>query len=188
MKRNLLLLIMLSACCALGMQATELGKEVTWDRYSLMMDGRRVCPVMGEVHYSRIPANEWQEEVRKMKEGGVTVIATYVFWNHVEEEEGIFRWDGQRNLRGFLEICKEEEMPVILRMGPFCHGEVRNGGIPDWMFEKDARCVTATPYSWAMQRSSTVRSLPRCKVFSGKTADLSWRLSLTMSIGDAVSI
>ena len=107
---------------------------VTWDRHSLMLDGRRVCPVMGEVHYSRIPANEWKDEVRKMNEGGVTIIATYVFWSHVEEEEGIFRWDGQRNLRRFLEICKDEDMPVVLRLGPFCHGEVRNGGIPDWMW------------------------------------------------------
>ena len=118
---------------------------VTWDRYSLMMDGRRVCPVMGEVHYSRIPANEWKDEVRKMKEGGVTVIATYVFWNHIEEEEGIFRWDGQRNLRRFLEICKEENVPVVLRLGPFCHGEVRNGGIPDWMFSKGCKMRDRNP-------------------------------------------
>jgi len=114
--------------------ASDFGKPVTWDRHSLMVDGRRVCPVMGEIHYSRVPADEWQQEVRKMKEGGVTIIATYVFWNHIEEEEGIFRWDGQRSLRRFLEVCKEEEMPVVLRLGPFCHGEVRNGGIPDWMF------------------------------------------------------
>jgi beta-galactosidase GanA len=40
---------------------------------------------MGEVHYSRIPADEWQREVHQMKEGGVTMLATYVFWNHVEE-------------------------------------------------------------------------------------------------------
>jgi hypothetical protein len=80
-----------------------------------------------------------------MKEGGVTMIATYVFWNHVEEEEGIFRWDGQRNLRRFLEICSEEQMPVILRMGPFCHGEVRNGGIPDWMFEKGCKLRDRNP-------------------------------------------
>ena len=119
--------------------------QVTWDRYSLMMDGRRVCPVMGEVHYSRIPANEWKDEVRKMKEGGVTIIATYVFWNHVEEEEGIFRWDGQRDLRRFLEICKEQDMPVILRIGPFCHGEVRNGGIPDWMFSKGCKMRDRNP-------------------------------------------
>ena len=113
--------------------------QVTWDHHSLMMDGKRICPVMGEIHYSRIPANEWADEVRKMKDGGVTIIATYVFWNHVEEEEDIYRWDGQRNLRRFLEVCKEEGMPVVLRMGPFCHGEVRNGGIPEWMFTKECR-------------------------------------------------
>ena len=113
--------------------------EVTWDRHSLIMNGKRVCPVMGEIHYSRIPADEWAEEVHKMKEGGVTVIATYVFWNHVEEQEGVFNWSGQRDLRRFLEVCKNEEMPVILRIGPFCHGEVRNGGIPDWMFHKGCK-------------------------------------------------
>jgi hypothetical protein len=118
---------------------------VTWDKHSLMMDGRRIVPVMGEVHYSRIPANEWQQEVRKMKEGGVTMIATYVFWNHVEEEEGIFRWDGQRDLRRFLEICRDEDVPVVLRLGPFCHGEVRNGGIPDWMFSKGCRMRDRNP-------------------------------------------
>ena len=119
--------------------------EVRWDRHSLIIDGHRVVPVMGEVHYSRIPEGEWRQEVKKMKEGGVTMIATYVFWNHVEEEEGIFRWDGQRNLRHFLEICKEENMPVILRMGPFCHGEVRNGGIPDWMFDKGCKMRDRNP-------------------------------------------
>jgi hypothetical protein len=113
--------------------------EVTWDSHSLIMNGKRVCPVMGEIHYSRIPADEWAEEVHKMKEGGVTIIATYVFWNHVEEQEGVFNWSGQRDLRSFLEVCKNEEMPVILRIGPFCHGEVRNGGIPDWMFHKGCK-------------------------------------------------
>ena len=113
--------------------------EVRWDKYSLMIDGQRVMPVMGEIHYSRVPAEEWGREIRKMKDGGVTIIATYVFWNHVEEQEGIFRWDGQRSLRGFLEACRQEQMPVVLRLGPFCHGEVRNGGIPDWMFTKGCR-------------------------------------------------
>ena len=124
---------------AIGAEASDLGKPVTWDRHSLMIDGRRVCPVMGEVHYSRIPADEWADEVRKMKEGGVTIVATYVFWNHIEEQEGVYRWDGQRDLRRFLEVCKEEQLPVVLRIGPFCHGEVRNGGIPDWMFSKGCK-------------------------------------------------
>ena len=115
-----------------------------------MFDGKRVCPVMGEVHYSRIPADEWGREVRKMKEGGVTILATYVFWNHVEEEEGIFRWDGQRSLRRFIEVCKQEDMPLILRLGPFCHGEVRNGGIPDWVFGKGCKVREQNPVFMGM--------------------------------------
>ena len=27
-------------------------------------------------------------------------------------------------------------MYVIVRIGPFCHGEVRNGGLPDWLYGK----------------------------------------------------
>lgn len=136
---KLLWMIGLAAFLHLDAAANDFGKTVNWDRYSLIIDGHRVCPVMGEVHYSRIPADEWQREVRRMREGGVTMLATYVFWNHVEEEEGVFRWDGQRNLRAFLEVCKDEGMPVVLRLGPFCHGEVRNGGIPDWMFQKGCK-------------------------------------------------
>ncbi len=136
MRKTLLTILFLAF---VGVVAKAEAPKVTWDKYSLMIDGRRVVPVMGEVHYSRIPADEWQREVRKMKEGGVTIIATYVFWNHVEEEEGIFRWDGQRDLRRFLSVCRDEQMPVVLRVGPFCHGEVRNGGIPDWVFSKGCK-------------------------------------------------
>lgn len=120
-------------------------RDVSWDAYSLMVDGKRVVPAMGEVHYSRIPTDEWETEIRKMKEGGITIIATYVFWNHIEEQEGVFRWDGQRNLRHFIEICQKEGLPVVLRLGPFCHGEVRNGGIPDWMFSKNCKMRDENP-------------------------------------------
>ncbi|MBR6187561.1 MAG: beta-galactosidase [Prevotella sp.] len=132
----------MAGCALLLMTATATAKdnpEVTWDRQSLIVGGRRVVPVMGEIHYSRIPADEWDAEVKKMKDGGVTIIATYVFWNHVEEQEGVFNWSGQRNLRRFIETCKKHDLPVVLRIGPFCHGEVRNGGIPDWMFSKGCK-------------------------------------------------
>lgn len=142
MKKVILLTVLLAL--ALTIEAGNV-PVVTWDKYSLIIDGRRVCPVMGEVHYSRIPADEWSGEVRKMKDGGVTVIACYVFWNHIEETEGLFDWSGQRNLRQFLEVCKAENMPVVLRIGPFCHGEVRCGGIPDWLFGKGCKMRSEDP-------------------------------------------
>lgn len=141
MRRCLLLLVLAVEWLA----ANAIVPVVKWDKYSLIIDGQRVMPVMGEIHYSRVPASEWAQEVRKMKEGGVTLLATYIFWNHIEEQEGIFRWDGQRSLRDFLEVCRQEQMPVVLRLGPFCHGEVRNGGIPDWVFTKNCRLREVNP-------------------------------------------
>ncbi len=130
-KKGILLAGLLSATPVLAQTPT-----VEWDSCSLIVDGKRVVPVMGEMHYSRIPADEWETEIRKMKDGGVTMIANYVFWNHVEEQEGIFDWSGQRDLRRFLLACKKGHLPVVLRIGPFCHGEARCGGIPDWVFAK----------------------------------------------------
>ena len=160
---------------------------VSWDCHSLMFDGRRVMPVMGEIHYSRLPESEWANEVRKMKEGGVTIIANYVFWNHVEEQQGIFDWSGQRNLRHFIEICKDEGMPVCLRIGPYCHGEARCGGIPDWVVKSGCKLRSEDP-QFAKTRSSsltwkhsTVRSLRRCKACNGRTAALCWHVSSTMN-------
>ncbi|MDO4993435.1 MAG: beta-galactosidase [Bacteroidales bacterium] len=135
----------LTLLCSLCASAQQFGQHVAWDDLSLLCDGQRVCPVMGEIHYSRLPQSEWDTEVRKMRMGGVTLVATYVFWNHVEEQEGRFDWSGQRNLRAFLEVCRRENMPVVLRLGPFCHGEVRCGGIPDWLFSKGCRMRSEDP-------------------------------------------
>ena len=141
MKRIALLLLTFVVTLAAGAQ----NDEVRWDRHSLIINGKRLVPVMGEIHYSRIPESEWASEVRKMKEGGVTIIANYVFWNHVEEQQGIFDWSGQRSLRRFLEVCKAEEMPVCLRIGPFCHGEARCGGIPDWVVASGCKLRSEDP-------------------------------------------
>jgi len=64
------------------------------NRY-LILDGKRWLPVMGEFHSTRYPERYWEEEILKMKAGGVQIIATYVFWIHHEEVEGQFDWSGQ---------------------------------------------------------------------------------------------
>ena len=71
-----------------------------------------------------------------MKMCGINVISTYIFWIHHEEEEGVFDFSGRKNLRKFIELCQKHHINVILRIGPFDHGEVRNGGLPDWLYGK----------------------------------------------------
>ena len=121
---------------AQGTHVDPKGNTIEVTTKTIRVNGKPTVGVMGEMHYSRVPADEWRGYVRKMKEGGVTTLATYVFWNHHEWNEGVFDFSGRRDLDAFLKVCEEEAMPVVLRMGPWCHGEAREGGLPDWLVEK----------------------------------------------------
>ncbi|MFD7769223.1 beta-galactosidase [Streptomyces sp. NPDC059787] len=90
-------------------------------------------PVMGEFHFSRYPAAEWREELLKIRAGGIDLLATYLFWNQHEEERGTLRFDGDLDIRRFTELCGELGLYVSVRIGPWSHGECRNGGFPDWL-------------------------------------------------------
>ena len=109
------------------------GATLTLDSSSLLLNGKRWTPVMGEFHFARYPENEWREELLKMKAGGIDIVSTYVFWIHHEEIEGQFDWSGSRNLRRFIQTCQEVGLLASVRCGPWDHGEVRNGGFPDWL-------------------------------------------------------
>ncbi|WP_228031857.1 beta-galactosidase, partial [Streptomyces phyllanthi] len=108
----------------------------------LTRGGRPWFPVSGEFHYSRYPAGEWEEELLKMKAGGVSAVAGYVIWIHHEEAEGRVRFDGSLDLRRFAELCARHGLDFIPRIGPWSHAEVRNGGLPDWLLARP--CVPRT--------------------------------------------
>ena len=112
------------------------GRVLDINSYFLSDDGVPIVPVSGEFHFSRYSEKYWEEAIQKMRAGGVSIIATYVFWNIHEEREGVFNWEGDNNLRSFVELCREYDFDVIVRVGPFCHGEIRNGGLPDWLLGK----------------------------------------------------
>lgn len=99
-------------------------------------------PLMGEFHYSRYPAEYWKESLYKMKAGGIDVVSTYVIWIHHEEIEGEYDFSGRRDLSRFVRTCAECGLKAMLRIGPWCHGEVRNGGFPDWLLEKPFKART----------------------------------------------
>lgn len=117
------------------------------DRY-LTKEGRPWLPSSGEVHYSRLPRALWETGLDKMKEAGLDIVSTYIFWIHHEETEGEFRWDGNLNLGEFIDLCHARGLEVALRIGPWSHGECRNGGFPDWLLQKCGNRVrfNAEPY------------------------------------------
>lgn len=112
------------------------GRRLEVNNQYLTLGGKPVLPVMGEIHFSRLAREEWPDVLRKMKADGVTIISTYVFWIYHEPAEGQFNWSGNRDLRYFLMLCARYGLMAVVRIGPWCHGEVRNGGTPDWILEK----------------------------------------------------
>jgi hypothetical protein len=110
------------------------GNTLDLTNYYLTWNGKPFFVISGEFHYSRYPEVYWEEELLKIKAGGVNTVATYVFWIFHEEKPGIFEWEGQKNLRRFIELCARHDLKVLLRIGPFAHGEWRNGGLPDWLY------------------------------------------------------
>lgn len=121
---------------------TPSGCTISFTNYAMMLDdggpagSKPFFGISGEMHFCRVSPDQWEDAVLKMKAGGINIVSTYVFWIVHEEEEGVFRFDGCRNVRRFLEICEKHGMMVIMRIGPFCHGEFRNGGLPDWLYGK----------------------------------------------------
>jgi beta-galactosidase len=115
------------------------GVEINANSRYLTLGGKPWMPVMGEIHYVRVPNAEWEDEILKMKAGGINVVSMYCIWIYHEEVEGKFDWTGDRDLRRFVQLCAKHGLYVYARIGPWCHGEVRNGGFPDWLPAKFKR-------------------------------------------------
>jgi hypothetical protein len=102
-------------------------------------DGVAFVPVSGELHYSRIPRARWTERLEQLRAAGVTLASTYVFWNHHVPQRGAPRFDGELDVAAFVDAVAAAGLELVLRIGPWAHGEARNGGFPDWVQDADVR-------------------------------------------------
>jgi beta-galactosidase len=116
-----------------GTATSPSGETVGINSRYLTLDGKPWLPVMGEFHFTRVPQEDWEEELLKMRTAGVSIVSTYIFWNQHEETDGRFNWSGNRDLRRFVALCGQLGLKVFIRPGPWVHSESRFGGIPDWV-------------------------------------------------------
>lgn len=112
------------------------GKEIEVNSLYFEKGGKPFIGVMGEYHFVRDHKENWYKELEKMKAGGITIVATYIFWIYHEEIEGEYDFEGDRDLKAFVKECRRAGLDLVIRIGPWAHGECRNGGFPDWLVNK----------------------------------------------------
>jgi len=104
------------------------------------LDDRKVFLNSGEIHYFRIRHELWDKHLETAGEAGLTTVSTYVPWAWHESEESVFDFEGktcpERDLSGWLKLCKAHGLNCIVKPGPFILAEFRGAGLPDWFLDK----------------------------------------------------
>ena len=112
--------------------------EVTFDKYSLMVDGKRVFIKSGAFHYFRTPGAEMAlDRFRKMKAGGYNTVDIYFNWNYHSKAQGEYDFTGIKDVRQVLKAARDCGLFVIARPGPFINAEVNAGGLPFWLLKDE---------------------------------------------------
>lgn len=110
-------------------------QAMTWTAEGYRFDGEPAPFITGEFPYFRVPRQDWEERLRRLKEGGANGVATYIPWNIHEPEEGVFRFDDcpGRELTDFLTTCRDMGLLVVARPGPYVYSELTYAGLPTWL-------------------------------------------------------
>ncbi|MBU6430721.1 MAG: beta-galactosidase, partial [Cyanobacteria bacterium REEB65] len=112
-------------------------KQVRFEGDHIWWQGKPQLLLGGEFQYFRIRRNLWEQGLIALKEAGINAISTYIPWVWHELAEGVFDFDGrtsaERDLRGFLYLCRQLEIPLIVKPGPYIYAEYQGFGIPHWV-------------------------------------------------------
>ena len=109
---------------------------ITFDKYSLMIDGKRVFIWSGEFDAFRLPSPSlWRDILEKMKSNGYNAVTIYFDWGYHSPAPGVYDFAGVRDMDQLLDIANQVGIYVIARPGPYINGETDAGGFPDWLSE-----------------------------------------------------
>jgi beta-galactosidase GanA len=119
---------------------------VTFDKYSLLLDGKRTFIWSGEFHPFRLPSPSlWRDVLEKMKAEGYDAVSMYFDWGYHSPKPGVYDFTGVRNMDELLDIAQQVGLYVIARPGPYINGELDAGGFPGWLLTQSGKARTNAP-------------------------------------------
>jgi beta-galactosidase GanA len=119
------------------------GHTVTYDRYSLMIDGHREWLWSAEFHYFRLPSQDlWRDQLEKLKATGFNAVSLYFNWGYHSPAPGVYDFTGVRDVGRLLDIAEDVGLYVIARPGPYINAEADAGGFPAWLTTQSGKART----------------------------------------------
>ena len=117
--------------------------------HGLMLEGAaHALPLYcGAMHYWRHPPEAWGPCLDAMKAMGLRLVDTYVPWGVHERGPGVFDFgerDPSLDVAGFVRMCAERGLKVVVRPGPHINAELTFFGLPE-RIAWDRECQARTP-------------------------------------------
>jgi len=110
---------------------------VRYDRYSLLLDNRRVVLFGGEYQFWRTPSPErWPVVLAEMRAAGLNTVSVGVSWQYHSPASGVFDFSGIRDLGRFLDDAAAAGLYVIARPGPAYDAESNASNLPGWLLAR----------------------------------------------------
>ena len=114
---------------------------------TFLLNGKPFVIKAAEVHYPRIPREYWEHRIKMCKALGMNTLCIYIFWNIHEQQEGVFNFTDNNDIRHFVKLAQKNGMYVIVRPGPYVCAELEMGGLPWWLLKKkDIKLREQDPY------------------------------------------
>jgi len=115
--------------------------DCVFDKYSLIVDGKRTFIKSGAMHYFRtFGKKEWYDRLSKMKAGGYNTVDLYFCWSFHGTKPDYYDFSDYKDIKELLKTARDLGLFVIARPGPYINGEVSAGGIPYWLL-KDKQAI-----------------------------------------------
>ncbi|MFX1509530.1 MAG: beta-galactosidase [Promethearchaeota archaeon] len=139
------------------MEQNSIGTEVSsvslqpslkLEGYTIRVEGEVFPLYSGSVDYWRIPSEKWDQILERIVGIGFRIISLAIPWNIHEIASGLFDFgttNKQRNLEGFLTLCRNRGLYVIVRPGPCVNEELNYFGYPKRILY-DAEIQAQTAY------------------------------------------
>ena len=126
--------------------------SIKTNEYRFEKNGKYHLILSGEIHYFRLPKNLWNLHLDLALEAGINTITTYVPWIVHEEIYRSYNFNESNDLPYFLSLCKTKNLDVIIKPGPFVMAEIKNEGLPYWLYEKYPEII---PDTWKKNKVTT---------------------------------